>query len=110
MGTASFRLDIKPEWEKAIQQGLKTIDVRENVQPYADVNKGDVIHYRSAKVKVTGIRAYAGLNDLFTYEKYKKIVPEAKDKNEAIRKMMEVAPHVDQAHGILAFEIELLKK
>jgi len=67
---ASFHFDVKPEWEKDIREGRKTIDVRINVQPYADVNKGDIIKYRSAKVKVKKIRAYPGLSYLLAHEDY----------------------------------------
>ncbi len=48
---ASFHFDVKPEWGKDIREGRKTIDIRINVQPYADVNKGDIINYRSALLK-----------------------------------------------------------
>lgn len=30
---ASFHFDVKPEWEKDIQEGRKAIDIRINVQP-----------------------------------------------------------------------------
>jgi len=103
---ASFHFDVKPEWEKDIREGRKTIDVRINVQPYADVNKGDIIRYRSAKVKVTRIRAYPGLSDLLAHEDYRKIVPEAKSHQEALQRLLEEITHMVPPHGILAFEIE----
>lgn len=106
---ASFHFDIRPEWEKSVREGLKTIDVRVNSQPYADVNKGDVIHYRSIKVKVKKIRAYPGLNDLLAYEDYRKVVPEAKSHEEALRKLIEDILHIEPPHGVLAFEIENIK-
>jgi ASC-1-like (ASCH) protein len=40
----SFYFDIKPEWEEVVKNGHKTIDVRINALPYADVNKEDIIH------------------------------------------------------------------
>jgi ASC-1-like (ASCH) protein len=110
---ASFHFDIRPEWEKSILEGLKTIDVRVNAQPYADVNKGDVIHYRSikvkVKVKVKKIRAYPGLTDMLAYENFRKVVPEAKSHEEALQRLLEEIPHLEPAHGILAFEIEHIK-
>lgn len=105
---ASFHFDIKPEWEEAIREGRKTIDVRINAPPYADVNKGDIIHYRSTKVKVKKIRAYPGLTDLLAYEDFRKVAPEAKSHNEALRRLLEEIPHIEP-HGILAFETEVIK-
>lgn len=106
---AAFHFDIKPEWEEAIREGRKIIDVRVNAQPYADVNKGDIIHYRSAKVKVKKIRAYPGLNDMLAYEDYTKVVPEAKSHQEALQRLLEEIPHIEPPHGVLAFEIEGIK-
>jgi len=103
---ASFHFEVKPEWEKDIREGRKTIDVRSNVQPYAEVNKGDIIQYRSAKVKVKKIRAYPGLSDMLAHEDYRKIVPEAKNHQEALRRLLEEITHMEPPHGILAFEIE----
>jgi ASC-1-like (ASCH) protein len=103
---AQFHFDIKPLWEEAIREGKKTIDVRVNAQPYADVNKGDIIRYRSTKVKVKKIFAYPGLADLLAHEDYKKIVPEAKNHQEALSCLLEEIHHNEPPHGILAFEIE----
>ena len=103
---ASFHFDLKPEWEKDIREGRKTIDVRINAQPYADVNKGDIIQYRSAKVKVKKIRAYPGLSYLLAHEDYRKVVPSAKTHQEALQRLLEEITHMEPPHGILAFEIE----
>ena len=57
---APLHFEIKPEWEEAIREGHKTIDVRVNAKPFADVEKEDIIRYSSTKVKVKKIRAYPG--------------------------------------------------
>jgi ASC-1-like (ASCH) protein len=106
---ASFHFDIRPEWERDIREGRKNIDVRINAQPYADVNKGDIIRYRSAKVKVIKIRAYPGLSDLLAHEDYRKVVPSAKNHQEALQRLLEEITHMEPPHGILAFEIENLE-
>lgn len=103
---ASFHFDIKPEWEEAIREGRKNIDIRINSEPYADVKKGDIIRYRSTKVRVKKIRAYPGLSDLLAHEDYGKVVPEAKSHQEALQRLIEVIPHMAPPHGILAFEVE----
>jgi ASC-1-like (ASCH) protein len=103
---APLHFEIKPEWEEAIREGRKTIDVRVNAKPYADVEKEDIIRYKSTKVKVKKIRAYPGLSDLLAHEDRRKIVPEAKDNQEALQKLLEAIPHNEPPHGVLAFEIE----
>jgi ASC-1-like (ASCH) protein len=106
---ASFHFDVKPEWEKDIREGRKTVDVRINVQPYADVNKGDIIEYSSTKVKIKKIHAYPGLSDMLAHEDYRKIVPEAKSHQEALQILLEEITHMGPPHGILAFEIESME-
>lgn len=107
---APFHFKIKPEWEEAIRDGKKQLDIRINVKPYADVNKGDVIKYSSTKVQVKRIYAYPGIADLLAHEDFKKIVPEAKDIKEAMAKLLEELHHNEPPHGILAFQIEPYKE
>lgn len=103
---APFHFKIRPEWEEAIRDGKKKLDIRVNVKPYADVNKGDVIKYSSTKVQVKKIYAYPGIADLLAHEDFKKIVPEAKDTKEAMEKLLEELHHNEPPHGILAFYVE----
>ncbi len=105
---APLHFEIKPQWEEAIREGRKTIDVRVNAKPYADVEKGDIIRYSSAKVRVKKIRAYPGLSDLLAHEDRRKIVPEAKNNQEALQKLLE-GMHNEPPHGVLAFEIEFIQ-
>lgn len=107
---ASFHFDMPSHWEEAIKEGLKTIDVRINIQPYADVNKGDIIRYNSAFVVVKRIRAYPSISDLLAYEDFKKIVPDSKDVSEARGRLLEEFHHDEPVHGLLAIEIEPVKK
>lgn len=107
---AEFHFDIKPKWEEEIKEGKKSMDVRVNAQPYADVNKGDIIRYRSTYVRVKRIFAYPGLADLLAHEDYKRIVPEAKNNQEALSLLLEEIHHNEPPHGVLAFEIEPLKE
>ncbi|MEW5746272.1 MAG: ASCH domain-containing protein [Nitrospirota bacterium] len=105
----SFRFVLKPEWETAVREGRKTIDVRPNAERYADVKVGDTIHYASTEVTVTGIRAYNGLTDLVHHEDYRNAVPEAKSADEALRKLHGVGLHDIPPHGVLAFEVAFVK-
>ncbi len=105
----SFHFVIKPEWESAIRDGRKTIDVRVNAEKYAEVKKGDDIYYSSTEVRVKGIRAYPGLEDLLYHEDYRKVVPGAKTADEALHALRSVGFHGESPHGVLAFEIEFIK-
>lgn len=105
----SFRFVIKPEWEAAVREGRKTIDVRENAERYADVKKGDAVHYGSTEVRVAAVRAYPGLADLVHHEEYRNAVPEAASAEDALQKLREVGLHDLPPHGVLAFEVEFVK-
>jgi ASC-1-like (ASCH) protein len=101
-----FRFDLPHDLEEAVRAGKKTIDVRVNIQPFADVKKGDIISYKNTEVVVKSIRGYAGLGDLVAYEDHTRIIPRAKDKSEALRSLVEEMLERKPAHGVLAIEFE----
>jgi len=103
---ASFHFDLDPRWEEAVRRGRKTIDVRVNIDPYADVKKGDLIRYGSTEVVVRKIRAYPGISDLLAYEGYENVVPDAADFQEALKTLVGIFHSKGPPHGVLAFEIE----
>ncbi|MBZ0158200.1 MAG: ASCH domain-containing protein [Alphaproteobacteria bacterium] len=105
----SFRFAIKPEWENAIREGRKTIDVRFNAEKFSEVKIGDSIHYGSTEVRVTSIRAYPGVSDLLAHEDWRKIVPEAKDHQQAFDTLVSLLRHNAPPHGILALVVEVVK-
>jgi len=103
---AEFHFQMRPEWEKAIKEGLKTLDIRDNIAPYADAKKGDTIRYRSTLVIVKRITAYPGVRDAVASEDYRKIAPDAKDQEDALNKILDELHHKMPPHGVLVFEIE----
>jgi ASC-1-like (ASCH) protein len=102
----TFHFDLDHELEEAVRQGRKTIDVRVSIEPFADVKKGDTISYHHTQVKVSHIRAYAGLGDLLAHEDFRKIIPAAKDRNDALRTLLEGILQKNPPHGVLAIEFE----
>ena len=56
------------------------------------------------------ICAYPGLSDLLAHEDYRKIIPEAKSHQEALKIMLQEITHMEPPHGILAFEIEKIEE
>jgi ASC-1-like (ASCH) protein len=107
---ATFHFDIRPQWEEAIREGRKGVDARPNIQPYADVKKGDVLRYHSLRVEVLGIHAYPGLNDLLQAEGFRQVVPEAQDIHQALAVLLEEFHHLEPPHGVLALKIRPLPK
>lgn len=107
---ANFRFELEHGLEEAVREGRKTIDVRVNIAPFADVKKGDTISFHHTEVKVGHIRAYRGLGDLLAYEDFRKIVPGAKDRNDAMQTLLEGILQKNPPHGVLAIEFELLKE
>jgi ASC-1-like (ASCH) protein len=106
-----FKFDlINQKWRDDIKNGKKTVDARVNIAPYADVKKGDIICYHGVDAVVKRINAYPGLNDLLQAEGFKKVVPEARGINEAIRILRPEIHGIELPHGLLAFEIEPLPK
>ncbi len=107
---ANFRFDLEHGLEEAVREGRKTIDVRVNIAPYADVKKGDIISYHHTDVKVGHIRAYPGLGDLLAREDFRKIIPGAKDRNDALRTLLDGILEKNPPHGVLAIEFEPVKE
>jgi ASC-1-like (ASCH) protein len=101
-----FRFDLPHDLEEAVREGKKTIDVRVNIQPFADVKKGDTVAYHHTEVTVKRIHGYAGLGDLVAYEDHTRIIPGARDKNEALQRLMEEILDRKPDHGVLAIEFE----
>lgn len=101
---AKFRFDLPHDLAEAVREGRKTIDVRVNIQPYADVKKGDVLSYRDAEVVVRRIQGYRSLGDAVAYEDYTRIVPGSKDRNEALARLREYILEDSPPHGLLAIE------
>ncbi|GAB4387292.1 MAG: hypothetical protein Kow0025_00040 [Thermodesulfovibrionales bacterium] len=108
-GEGYFRFDLGADLENAVREGAKTLDVRVNSEPFADVNVGDVIAFRSARARVTGIRPYPCLHDVVGYEDFRKLVPAAADRGEAHRRLKKDIPGEEPPHGLLVFEIELVR-
>ena len=103
---AEFHFDMRPEWENAVKEGLKSLDIRDNIAPFADVKKGDIVRYRSSRVRVSRINIYQGVLDAVAYEDFKKIAPDAGTRDEALDKILDELHHLKPPHGVLVFEIE----
>jgi ASC-1-like (ASCH) protein len=106
-GTMARRhLSMRPEWEGAIREGRKSIDARLVADDIANVKVGSIIRYPGARVRVTHMRFYAGLNDLLAHEDWRRIAPDAADA-EQLRRLLEEG-HEASAHrrGAVAIEFE----
>lgn len=97
---------MRPEWEDAIRSGRKTIDARLVADDIADVRVGRIIRYPGARVRVTEMRFYPGLDDLLAHEDWRRIAPDAAEAG-AIRRVLEEGHEVTlRDSGAVAIEFE----
>jgi ASC-1-like (ASCH) protein len=97
-------LSMRPKWEDAIREGRKSIDARLVADDMANVKVGSIIRYAGARVRVTHMRFYAGLNDLLAHEDWRRIAPDAADA-EQLRRILEKG-HEASVHHRSAVAIE----
>lgn len=108
-GGGYFHFELAADLEKAVRDGAKTLDVRVNSEPFADVDVGDVIGYRSARARVKRIQPYPSLHDAVGYEDFTRIIPGAADRDEAYLRLKKDIPEDEPPHGLLVFEVELME-
>ena len=96
---------MRPEWEDAIREGRKKIDARPVADDIANVEVGSVIRYPGARVRVTHMRFYAGLNDLLAHEDWRRIAPDAADEKQ-LRRLLEEGHASVHHRSAVAIEFE----
>lgn len=105
-----------------IISGRKTIEGRINRGKFAEYSVGDCVRLRrdirdasgelhdgtidEIEVKITGIRRYSSFIDMVGAEGFEKVIPYAKDKNDAASEYDTYYSRDDQRNfGVLAIEI-----
>jgi len=102
--TRRRHLSMRPEWEDAIRSGRKTVDARLVADDIADVTVGAVIRYPGARVRVTHIRFYPGVDDLLAHEDWHRIDPDAGDAERLRRVLQEGHAMTEHDSGAVAIE------
>lgn len=105
--------------------GRKTVEGRLNRGKFARYRVGDTISLRrdvrdvmgvlhdgepdAARVEVVAVRHYGTFLELVTSEGYERVIPHAKNANEAADEYDRYYSYEDQAaHGVLAIEVKYL--
>jgi ASC-1-like (ASCH) protein len=86
--TRRRHLSIRREWEDAIREGRKDIDARFVDDDVVPLKIGAVVRYPGARVRVTGMRFYAGMRDLLAREDWHRIDPDGSNA-EHLRQLLE---------------------
>lgn len=97
-----------------VRKGKKNIEVRLRKGKYAEILAGDEIIVQtpdesgSFSVDVVAIRNYASLRELFTSEDLSKVLPNAKDVDDAIALTRKFYAEEDEnKYGVVALEVKL---
>ena len=99
-------LSLRPEWEDALRDGRKTIDARLVADDIAGLEVGVAVRYPGARVRVKRIRFYPGFGDLLAHEDWRRIAPDAADREEVRRLLEEGHEATVRATGAVAIELE----
>jgi len=99
-------LTIRPEWERAVREGRKTIYARLVADDIAGVEVGHIINYPGTRARVRHIRFYTGFRDLLAHEDWRKIAPDAADSAELLRELEAGHEVTIRDSGAVAIEIE----
>ena len=78
-------LPIRPQWGEAVRAGRKTIDARPADEHVTGLEVGEVVRYPAVRARVGRIAFYRGYRDLLAVEDWRRIAPDAKDRDEALR-------------------------
>jgi ASC-1-like (ASCH) protein len=103
---ATKHLKTRPEWEDALRSGRKSIDARLVADDIDGLRVGDHVRYPGAEARVRRIRFYPGFGDLLAHEDWRRIAPDAADR-ESVQRVLE-AGHAATVHqtGAVAIELE----
>ncbi|MHB1562146.1 MAG: hypothetical protein ACYC61_32260 [Isosphaeraceae bacterium] len=99
-------LSMRPEWEDALRDGRKTIDARLVADDVDGLRVGDSVHYPGASLRIRRIQFYPGLGDLLTHEDWRRIAPDAANREEVQQTLETGHEATVRATGAVAIELE----
>lgn len=98
-----------------VKCGKKTVEARIKKGKYGKIKPGDFIvvlkrdSEESIKVRVLGVRNYNNFKEMFEKEDYKKIIPDAKNIEEALKEPFRFyTKEMEKKYGVVAIEVKLL--
>lgn len=110
---ASIRkMRIKKPYYDAIMSGRKTLEVRVGYSSIKRLRVGELLqletNYASGAVRIKAIRIYRSFTKLLAAEDWYQIVPQAKDKAEALQLLQKIYPPRKEKLGVYAIEVAKL--
>lgn len=106
---ATRKMRIKKPYYDAIMSGCKTLEVRVGYGSIKRLRAGELLRletsYESGMVQIKSIRVYSDFTKLLATEDWRQIVPQAKDKVEAIQILRKIYPPHKENLGVHAIEV-----
>lgn len=108
------KMRIKKPYYDAIMSGRKTLEVRVGYGSIKRLRAGELLQietsHESGAVRIKSIRIYDNFSKMLTAEDWQQIVPQAKDRAEALQLLQKIYPPRKEKLGVYAIEIAKLEK
>ena len=105
---------IKKPYYDAIMSGRKTLEVRVGYGSIKRLRAGELLQletsHESGAVRIKSIRTYDNFAKMLATEDWRQIVPQAKDRAEALRLLQKIYPPRKEKLGVYAIEIAKLER
>ena len=100
---------IKKPYYDAIMSGRKTLEVRVGYGSIKRLQAGELLQletsHESGAVRIKSIRIYDNFAKMLAAEDWRQIVPQAKDRAEALQLLQKIYPPRKEKLGVYAIEI-----
>ena len=108
------KMRIKKPYYDAIMSGRKTLEVRVGYGSIKRLRTGELLQletsHESGAVRIKSIRIYDNFAKMLAAEDWRQIVPQAKDRAEALQLLQKIYPPRKEKLGVYAIEIAKLEK
>jgi acetyltransferase, GNAT family len=103
------KMRIKKPYYDAIMSGRKTLEVRVGYGSIKRLRAGELLQletgHESGAVKIKSIRTYDNFAKMLTTEDWQQIVPQAKDRAEALQLLQKIYPPRKEKLGVYTIEV-----
>lgn len=103
------KMRIKKPYYDAIMSGRKTLEVRVGYGSIKRLRAGELLQleasHESGAVQIKSIRIYDNFAKMLAAEDWRQIVPQAKDRAEALRLLQKIYPPRKEKLGVYAIDI-----
>ena len=103
------KMRIKKPYYDAIMSGRKTLEVRVGYGSIKRLRAGELLQletsHESGAVQIKSIRTYDNFAKMLATEDWRQIVPQAKDRAEALRLLQKIYPPRKEKLGVYTIEV-----